>query len=327
MKSLIANFPRHLKDAVEIARNNGIKPFSEPIDNVVIAGLGGSGIGGTIVSQMVMDNLRVPVYVAKDYFIPGYVSKRSLVIISSYSGNTEETLMAYELAIKSGAKIVAITTGGKVEKIAKEYGHPIVIMPGGSPPRAAFGYSFTQQIGVLQSLGLLKDDLLTVIDETAEDLIVTQDNICAQAMSLAKSLVGKKVIIYSAPLLEGVSLRFKQQINENSKMHAWVNFFPELCHNELVGWEHRYEDLGVVIFESDSDFERTSKRIDISAPMIEAKSGTVTRIGAPDGEILEQALFFIHLGDWASLYLAELTDQDPMAIAAIDHLKSALAKF
>ncbi len=149
MKTLVENFSKQLSDAISIGSNAKLTPSKNGISNVLICGLGGSGIGGSIVSELVVGYANVPINVTKGYFIPSYVNENTLVIASSYSGNTEETLNCVELAAAKHAKIVSVTSGGKLLDISKEKGYDHIVVPGGMPPRACLGYTLTQLFFIL----------------------------------------------------------------------------------------------------------------------------------------------------------------------------------
>jgi glucose/mannose-6-phosphate isomerase len=327
MRALIKAFPQHLQEAIEIGEKINIAAPASPIQHVIITGLGGSGIGGTIVSQLTATEAKVPISVNKDYFLPAHVGKNTLVIISSYSGNTEETLSAMEDACKKGAQICCITTGGEVLKTARENNLNHIVIPAGMPPRAAFAYSFTQLFYVLHQFGIIGNGFKAALINAQALLGSKQAEIMELANATASKLQGKIPIIYSDASFEGVCVRFRQQLNENSKMLAWHHVFPELNHNELVGWRTKNNSLAVVIFRNDDDYARTQKRMEISKEVIQKYTNTVIEIEAKGSTQIEKAFYLIHLGDWVSLYLAELNGTDPIEIEVINYLKSELSKF
>jgi glucose/mannose-6-phosphate isomerase len=216
MKELIASFSAQLRQAIDIGEQAEFTKPSREIKNVLITGLGGSGIGGSIITQIVEHEIKVPVTVNKDYFLPAFVGHDTLVVVSSYSGNTEETLAAMEFAMEREAKIVCITSGGKVLDIARAKGFDHIVIPGGMPPRSCLAYSFTQLFYVLHGFGLIGDWFKTDLDTTIHMLDHEEEHICAEAYYLAEKLHKKIPVIYSQANYEAVSSRFRQQIHENS---------------------------------------------------------------------------------------------------------------
>jgi len=327
MKQLITEFPNNITEAIKIAANSNFSQPKNEIRNVVICGMGGSGIGGSIVSKWLEDELSIPIYVSKDYSLPNFVNENSLVIGSSYSGDTEETLSSVELAIKKGAHIIGITSGGKMQRICNENGFDVVIVPGGNPPRTALAYSLVQLINIFKCLGLIVPGRLKEM-ESGRDLIINEgETIHKEAMSLAQFLKGKVGIFYGTSEYESVLIRARQQFNENSKLLCWQHAIPEMNHNELVGWGGGDDRFAVVFFDNDNIHPRNAKRIEITKAKIQAITDQVHSISSKGNTIIEKSLYLINLVDWASYYLSELKPVDAMDIKVIDYLKSELAKF
>jgi glucose/mannose-6-phosphate isomerase len=274
----------------------------------------------------VFGSLKIPFVVNKDYFLPAFVNEQSLVIVSSYSGNTEETLHAMQQALKAKATVVCVTSGGKVAEIAKKKGLDCILLPAGMPPRSCLGYSALQVLFIMAHFGLIRRDFEKEIKKAIALLQNDQKAIQAEAKKLAKKLVGKTPIIYSSGMLEGVAVRFRQQINENSKMLAWHHYIPEMNHNELVGWRDEDKTRAVVFLRSVDDYERVQARMEINKKVIKKYAGTLLEIPAQGKTYWEQALYLIHLTDWVSVYLADLRDHDATEVRVIDELKAALSK-
>jgi len=326
IRELIQEFPDHLRQAVKIGRETPLNPVSKDLRNVLITGLGGSGIGGRIAAQLVAGDCPLPIQVNNNYHIPTYVNEHTLVIVCSYSGNTEETLYAMDAATNAGAEIACITAGGEVESRAKSNNLNHIVIPGGMPPRAAFGFSFPQLFCILNHYGLIDDSYINSVESAIDLLEENQMDMEAGAESLAMELINKFVVIYSESNFEGVSTRLRQQINENSKMLCWHHVFPEMNHNELVGWSKNYENVSVLVFRNTSDFDRTQKRMDITIELMTKCTENIYEIKSEGENDVERALFLIHLGDWISLLLAEKQGVDPFEIDSINHLKNELAK-
>ena len=326
MKLLVQHFTAQLREANAIAQKAIVSP-SPNIRNIVITGLGGSGIGGTIVSEMISDTCKVPVLVNKDYFLPGFVDANTLLIVSSYSGNTEETLHAMQQAIQKKAQVVCITSGGKVLEIAKQHQFDFIEIPGGNPPRSCIGYSLVQLVKVLVSKGFANSSLFSDLEKAIALLDNENSAIKSYAQEIAKKLHNKLPVIYSLGTCEGVVVRFRQQLNENSKMLCWHHTLPEMNHNELVGWTEKNDNLIVITFHTSADFDRTKKRYAICKPIFEKYSSGVIDIQAKGISKLEQFLYLINLGDWISCYLADIKGIDPVEVNIINTLKDELAKF
>lgn len=326
MKNLVNDFPSHVREAISIARNATLSIPNDRIDNVVISGLGGSGIGGTIVSQLLASQLRVPVIVNKDYSIPAFVGSNTLFIASSYSGNTEETLEALGHAERAEAKIAAVTSGGRLAEICSDKGYNCVNIPGGFPPRAAFGYSSIQLFYILDQYGLVNGEFKVQLDQVPELLMTHSESIQEEAKALAKSLHQRVPVIYSDASLEGVGVRFRQQINENSKMLCWHHVLPEMNHNELVGWAEKHPEVTVVLFRTDTDYYRTQERMKYSKELIEQRNANLIEVQAKGEGLIQKAFYLIHLGDYASVFLADLKGIDAVEVDVITGLKNMLAE-
>ena len=326
MKDLIQNFTNQLRESKAIA-DKAIVSKSKDIQNIVISGLGGSGIGGTIVSELISDSCTVPVIINKDYSLPEFVNEHTLFIVSSYSGNTEETLNALNIAIIKKAQIVCVTSGGKVLQLAKQHQFDFIEIPGGMPPRACIGFSLIQLIKVLVEKGFAQSSLFSDIEKSILLLDQQNEKIKVEANQIAKQLLNKIPVIYSLGNCEGVAVRFKQQLNENSKMLAWQHVFPEMNHNELVGWTIKNESLVVVTFHTSFDYARTKKRYEFCKTIFQKYANAVIDITAQGESRLEQFFYLINMGDWISYYLAELKGIDPVEVNVIDHLKKELSEF
>lgn len=326
MKELIAAFPAQLEEALRIGQSYSfITPNASPA-NVVLTGLGGSGIGGSIVQNYVFDKLKVPFSVNKDYFLPTYINDQSLVIVCSYSGNTEETLMAMKQAIKAKAKVVCVCSGGEVQALAKKKKLDCILVPGGMPPRTCVGYSIVQILFILKHFGLLKSKFEQELGAAIQLLQADHKAIERKAKALALKLQGKIVVTYAAQAFEGLVIRIRQQINENAKMLGWQAVIPEMNHNELVGWKDKSDSLGVLLLRTEQDYERVQARMEINKQIIRKYCSNINEVFAKGKSYWEQVFYFIHLTDWLSEYLSELHGVDSMEVAVIDHLKGALAK-
>jgi len=326
MKTLIEQFPSQMEEAMAIGIASNITPAKSKIRNIVVTGLGGSGIGGNLVSELVAQQLKVPMLVNKDYHLPAFINKYTLVIVSSYSGNTEETLSAMQIAFSKDAKVVCVSSGGETISFAKKNNLDYIIVPSGNPPRSCLGYSAIQQLFILNKLKLIKKTFQKELKASIKLLTRKQKAMKVEAEKVAKKLQNRIPIIYTVADFESVAVRFRQQINENSKMLCWHHVVPEMNHNELVGWRKESNDWAVVYLRNETDFERNQKRIEINKEVIKNYTQNIIEIWSKGKSKTERVFYLIHLTDWVSLFLSEMNEVDIMDIKVIDHLKNTLAK-
>jgi glucose/mannose-6-phosphate isomerase len=326
MNDYINDFSNHLREAIEIANNTTLSPYTKEIRNILICGLGGSGIGGTIVSDIISSKVNIPIAATKDYSIPNFVNEHTLVIANSYSGNTEETLYALEKCQARGAEIAVITSGGELKTIAEENKYNKIIIPGNQPPRAMFGYAFTELFFMLNHYGIIDDSFKAEFNKAIALIDTEKADIQKQAMELAKKMYKQTPVIYVANGFEGVAVRFRQQLNENSKMLGWHNVVPEMNHNELLGWRTNVDGLAVVYFRNKCDYDRNQIRMDINKKVISKFTSNITEIWSKGDSLIENSLYHIVLGDWTSWYLSEMNNVDAIEIDVINFLKGELAK-
>jgi glucose/mannose-6-phosphate isomerase len=306
------------------------------VDKVVILGMGGSAIGGDLVRRLALAESRVPVWVNRDYGLPPFVDGDTLVIASSYSGNTEETLSAFTAALQTPARKLAITAGGRLKKLAEKEGIPVFTIDYQAPPRAAFPHGFIPLLGIFQRLGLLGDksaDLekaLEVLNKLAGELVETTPLAANPAKRLAARLRGRLVVIYGGELLSEVARRWKTQLNENGKAWAFFELFPELNHNAVAGYDFppEFKDkIFVVLLYSHLLSPRCRLHYEATAELL-AKSGISHELVEAVGDTaLAQVMGLVFLGDYVSFYLAMLNETDPTALAAVDFVKGYLARF
>jgi len=308
----------------------------DEIRQVLVTGLGGSAIGGDLLRVFAGRRLPVPVTVNRDYVLPEFVGRRTLVFAVSYSGNTEETLSAYRQAQDKGAQVVVLTTGGKLKEMADRDGVPVITVPGGISPRAATGYLFLPTVAVLQRLGLIDpvdgqvDELIRHLAGMREELkpeIPREEN---RAKQIAARFYRCLPVIWGASgTSEVVAQRWKGQINENAKAPAYWNVFPELNHNELVGFQEPEEllrRLQIVILRDAHDHPRVQKRYAITREIMGGAVAGITEVQSTGEGELARIYSLIYLGDYASVYLAALYGIDPGPVKVIDHLKARLAE-
>lgn len=309
--------------------------YRKPYNNVLVSGLGGSAIGGDILRSYASAQASIPVIVNREYNIPAFVGPQSLMLAVSYSGNTEETLSAYQQAQKAGADIIVVSSGGKLSAMAVQDSNLVVQLPGGLSPRAATGYLFSPLALVLEQLGILtgaRADLM----ETVQVLSDLREEIKPEAESgnIAKQLAGEMkgripVIWGSSSHTEVAALRWKAQINENAKAPAYYNVFPELNHNELVGFEEPaglISQLAIIILRDPGDHDRVKKRMDITREVVKTRVARVMEVEARGQSFLAKFYSLSYIGDYASFYLALEYGINPTPVKVIDYLKAELAK-
>ncbi len=327
MKELIEAFPQNIVDALKIAQSSSFQSPKNEIHNVLICGLGGSGIGAKLVANWIQDEIKVPVAISNEYTLPAFVNKNTLVIGSSYSGNTEETIMSIHEAHGRGCHILGVCSGGQLEAFCKENNYDCVIVPGGNPPRSALAFSLVQLLNMFSQLGLISDQSLKEIEASATLIEGDKEYIHSEAKALADFLYGKVGILYAETKYEGVIVRARQQFNENSKYLAWHHTIPEMNHNELVGWGGGDERFAPVFFYTGDLNPRNQRRMDITLEAVQKKCGKVFRVEPKGNSFIERSIFAINIVDWASYYLCNLNGADIIDIAIIDYLKGEMAKF
>lgn len=325
MKEHIEGFINQLEQAYEIGLSSNFTVNKKKISNVLLCGLGGSGIGGAIVAKLAQSSAKIPFMVCNDYHIPTFVNNETLVIASSYSGNTEETIAAVKEAQSRGAEIAAVTSGGELKEICELNGFNYILIPGGNPPRTCICLSLTAQIFILVKYSILDSSVLNQLK--ASVLVLKSNNVALkeEANNVAQVLLDKISVIYSVDQYEPISIRFRQQLNENSKELCWHQKFPELNHNEIVGWASGNSNLAVVILRNKDDYYRTQERIEFMKTVVKQKGASVTEIWSKGNSFLERALYLIYLTDWTSLFIANKKGVDPIEISVIDALKDYLA--
>jgi len=329
-------FPEQCRLAWEKVLRFALPPEYSLVDKIVILGMGGSAIGGDIARRLALAESRVPVWVHRDYGLPPFVDRSTLVIASSYSGNTEETLSAFTASLKTPAKKMALTTGGKLRELAEKEGVPVFIIDYQAPPRAAFPHSFVPLVGIFQKLGLLGDksaDLkqaLQILNQLSKDLVETTSLVSNPAKQMAASLWGNLAVIYGGEVLSEVARRWKTNLNENSKAWAFFELFPELNHNAVVGYEFPPEikdRVFVVLLHSALFSPRSRLHYEATAKLL-AESGISYEVVEAVGETaLAQVVSLVLFGDYVSFYLAMLNETDPTLLAAVDFVKHYLARF
>ncbi|RAW03028.1 bifunctional phosphoglucose/phosphomannose isomerase [Pseudochryseolinea flava] len=329
-KKYIETFTKQLSDALKIGQALDLDRPGSDIRNIVIAGMGSSGIAANLVESLTFGRIPIPVTVCKSYNIPQFVSPHTLFIASSFTGNTEETVAALNKALLKRAHVIAIASGGKLLDICKEYNLFYIQLPHASEsPRAMLPYIMTALMYALYHTNLIGAAFIKETENAIEFLNRGEKGIQSEAELIAKKLKGKLPIIYCDNRIQAMALRFQQQLNENAKQMAHVNTFPEMNHNELAGWrfpEQLMPMLQPIYLYSDHDHERVEKRMELCRDIFEKKSNPIIDIIGEGASLLEQYYYLIHLTDWISCYLAKENGVEPDPVDSIDNLKSELDK-
>jgi len=333
MLGLSEAFPDQVREALSIARQAALPTWAAKPDSVVLTGMGGSAAGGDFVKAIFDAEATVPFVVNRDYVLPNWVGAGTLVFVASYSGETEETLAAYHQARRKGANMIVVTSGGQIGALAKQDGFPVIQIPGGQPPRTALGYLLMPVLVACEQLKLIRplDDagIVSHLEQIRAAHGPDQPEVHNASKQLARKLLHRVICLYGLGSWQAsVANRWKGQINENAKHMAFSNAQPELCHNEIVGWEGalaQADRWAVVSLEDGTESAKMQKRRLVTAELTQGATQTHTVL-ASGSTLLNQMLGLAYEADWVSLYLAALAGHDPKAIKPIDHLKAELGK-
>ena len=326
---------KHYFEAAKLAQKISVD-YPKP-EEIIVAGMGGSGIGGELIKDYARNQTSVPIAVSRDYSLPAYANKGTLVVIVSYSGDTEETLSSFHDALKKQCMVYCISSGGTLLKFAQKLNIPYLRIPNGMPPRAASPYLFVPQLFLLEKIGLLhyisKDlneatkILATICRENAPEKPAGHN----PAKSLALALNGTIPVIYGFGVYRSVAQRWKQQFNENTKIPAKWEVFSELNHNEIVGWQNARnlaECFSTVFIRDKNEPAEVRSRIEITQTLMKSNAVKTKQfeVWAQGKSTLGKMLSAILVGDFTSVYLAILRGVDPTPVQTINTLKKKLAE-
>lgn len=304
-------------------------PVADGINSIVLAGMGGSALAAEFVKSWLTDRLPLPFEIVRGYDLPDHVGKNTLCILSSYSGNTEETLNCLAQAKKRAAAIVVMAAGGKLAEQANDYSY--LEIPSGCQPRLTVLYGAKALASLFEQMGLIDgitDELNAASDWLESEVsafVANIDETHNPAKQIAKQLTGHPVIVYGGPTLEMVAMKWKIDINENAKQLAFWNRLPEFNHNEFIGWYHPKDSgLKVVELVSSLDNDRIAQRFEVSNRLLSGKMPTPIMVEARGETRLQQMLWTLLLGDHVSVYLAILNQIDPIPVKLIEKLKKEL---
>jgi len=332
----LLRFPEQIKEALTIAETIERVNFLK-VDNVIVAGMGASAISGDIMASLFRNTIDVPFIVNKDYDLPKWVNKDTLVICISYSGNTDETLSAFKIAYQKKCNIICISTGGKLQEFAEKRGVPFVKIPAGLQPRAATAYLLFPSIMFLKKIGLIKTNIEADIQETitvAQEFAAANNRTIPEENNLAKQLA--TTLHESIPQIYGwgiytpIALRWRHQLNENSKVIARVDIAPDCNHNDIVGWSANPEmskQFSVIIFrDKDEESLDMTTRLNFMRDLFHNTAKSITEVSPKGKSQLAKMMYLMCLGDLTSCYLAIQRGVDPSPVDIIKELKKRLAE-
>jgi glucose/mannose-6-phosphate isomerase len=327
----LMDYPEHCRKAIRIAEEADLDiDRDRAFETIVFAGIGGSAIGGQLVRDWLLDRSTTPMFVSRGYDLPGFVGEETLVFVISYSGNTEETISAFNHAISRKCQIISFTSGGILERLSEEKGIPVVKMPGGFRSRMALPYQLFTVATVLRRLGFVDESWGEVeeainhiekIQGTVAPIIPTEVNVAKQ---MAVSLRDQFPLVYGPQLHEGVVYRFSTQLNENSKVPSGSGTYPEIFHNIILGSGARpsvLSPLALVIISDPTEKEGIVDKVLHFKALFQREGGIVIEFKASGPGRLARMLSVIYTGDFVSVYLGLLYGHDPSSQRAIDEIK------
>jgi glucose/mannose-6-phosphate isomerase len=319
MIEIIKKYSEMCLEAIKIVKKTDIPDYK--FNKIIICGVGGSAICGDLIRDLLKNRIFIPIDICRDYHLPSFVDENTLTFCVSYSGNTEETLSQFVDCIKRKSNIIVITSGGKLEEWCKKFNLPYISIPSGYQPREALPYLFFSIIACLQKLGIV--NLQKEIEETIELLKrINTDYIEKFTFSMKDSTIA----VYSSDEFYGVAKRVKTQLNENSKIPAKYDVFPELDHNEIVGYQNEKlnKNSFVLILRDKNEPEEIKTRIEITKDLIKDSIKGLGEIWSEGKSKLAKMMSFIFLGDILSYKLAILNKVDPVEVKNIVILKKRL---
>jgi len=322
MKGVINKSTGQFATGLDLAKNIKVEGTFK---NVIICGVGGSALPADILNSLVVPF--VPISIHRDYNLPATANEDSLVICISYSGNTEETISALQSTIDKNITSMAIATGGKIEKMCEEHNIALVKIPSGIQPRSATGYIFSALAKVLTNCGII-DDISGDILSTADELAKINPALEKEGKILAKKLAKKIPIVYASNNFQAIAKIWKIKFNENSKIPAFHNFFPELNHNEMVGFTNvkKTSNFHIQVIKDKDDHERIAKRMELTSLLLKKKGIKTDFAETKDGSKMFRMFSSLLLGDWTSYYLAINNRIDPTPVEIVEEFKRLMIK-
>ncbi len=337
MALILEAFAAQCREALAIADKTVIPAAykKKEFRNIVFCGMGGSAIGADLIKDILRVELKIPMLVCRQYTLPAFINKASLVIISSYSGNTEETLSCFREALKRKSAVVVIASGGKLERLSKEHKLPFLKIHGDYPPRCALGFSFFCGLEILGRLKLVRNmskdisETTKILDDLGVLMVPAVKTGHNEPKKIARMLANKFIVIYSSSeFSEAISMRFREQLAENSKTFSSVNFIPELNHNEIEGWNKpasMLKNTAVIILEDCGESRKIRRRFDVTKKIIKPTGCEIITLVATGKSKMAKIFSLIYFCDWLSYYLAIMNNVDPYPVKKIEMLKKELA--
>ncbi len=326
MKKNIESFPNQILDSFSSLEK--LRIIKKSISSILIIGQGGSSIGGLLLRDLLIKDINYPIVINHGYKLPNWVSSKTLIIVSSYSGNTEEALSVLNTSLKKGFRPVCVSSGGKLLKICKKQKLDFLTLPEGFQPREALAYSIFSLFSIFLKYQIISNKIFLKLKSASKFVLNNQPEIIKKAKDLSRVIHQKTPIIYSSKLFSGAVIRFKQQLNENSKNHSWCNIIPEMNHNEIVGWQNLNNEIKKnlipVFIKSNLDLKKNKQRIEITLGYFKQKKIKTKVINIEKGDLYSQYLFLINMFDFTSFFLAKKNNVDPYDISSIFMLKSKL---
>lgn len=320
MKQVIFSFPKQFEKGLKAAKNVGIKG---EFNKIIICGVGGSALPGSLLIDYLPD-LKIPLYIHRSYGLPAQANERSLIVCISFSGNTEETISAYQKAIEKNYKVVALATAGKLREIAETNNLPIAIVPNDClQPRFGTGYLLAATLKILANCGIIEDktqEILAIARKLKPEIFEEQGE------KLAKKLVNKIPVVYASNRFKSLARIWKIKFNENSKIMAFWNYFPELNHNEMVGLTNLKGNFHFLILRDKDDNPKILKRMGLFVELAKEKSAGVDFVEIEGKNTLEKIFNCLILGDWVSYYLALEYGIDPVPVKIVEEFKKRLTQ-
>jgi len=338
MASILEAFALQCQEALAIA-DKVIMPIAyqkKKFENIVFCGMGGSAIGAALIKDILRHELNIPMFVCQQYTLQAFVNKASLIVISSYSGNTEETVSCFNDALKRKAPMIVISSGGKLEGLAKKHRVPFLKIHGDYPPRCALGFSFFCGLKILSKLKLIgnmsKDisETVKILDDLGVLMVPAVKIGHNEPKKIAQMLMNRFIVIYSSSeFSEAVSVRFKGQLAENSKTFSSVNFIPELNHNEIEGWNKpaaMLKNTAVIFLEDRNELKKIRCRFRATKKTIKPTGCKIITLVATGKSKMAKIFSLIYFCDWVSYYLAIINNVDPYPVKRIEKLKKDLTR-
>ena len=336
MLDVIEKFPEQIKDSIDRINSYDINSLYK-VDNIIICGMGGSAISGDIIQFLLKNTFNIPIYVNREYSIPKWANKDTLVISQSYSGNTEETLSSFKNAFQKKCKLVGISSGGKLKEYCNNRQVQHIEIPSGFAPRAATAYMLFTPIYYLVKCGLLKSNINADVEEALEVVEIISENNNKNipdennlAKQIASKIFGTIPQIYGWDIYSPIAKRWSNQFNENSKIVSGYDIVPECNHNDIVGWSQNLDkskNFSCILFR-DKKLESIylSTRLNFMKKLFANVAGNLVEIEINAKKPLAKMMYSMYIGDFVSCYLGVLREMDPTPVDVIVELKDALSE-